>query len=193
MAIDASFNCDLAARGEPFDHFWEHTVGSGHATLALRADWQAQMRRAHDELGFRHVRFHAPGDELQVDGGDDTVDAWLVRGDGGATMLMSNFALPRHPIEPKKVPLTLANAAAAKTARIRRIDADHANPRRRWLEMGSPEYPNPAAVEELYGASAMPSVENAFRRDGSTLLVEVALPPLAVAAVEIGFGDGARH
>ena len=39
-------------------HSWEHTVGSGHAPLALRADWQAQIKRAHDELGFRHVRFH---------------------------------------------------------------------------------------------------------------------------------------
>ena len=34
-------------------------MGSGHAPLALRADWQAQMLRAHQELGFRHVRFHA--------------------------------------------------------------------------------------------------------------------------------------
>ncbi|MET2829126.1 GH39 family glycosyl hydrolase [Mesorhizobium shangrilense] len=52
------FRCDARSQGEDFSHFWEHTVGSGHATLALRADWQAQMRRAHDELGFRHVRFH---------------------------------------------------------------------------------------------------------------------------------------
>jgi len=39
-------------------HFWEHTVGSGHAALALRADWQVQLRRCHFELGFRYVRFH---------------------------------------------------------------------------------------------------------------------------------------
>ncbi|QKC74356.1 beta-xylosidase [Mesorhizobium erdmanii] len=57
-SMDVTFRCDLGVRGEDFPHFWEHTVGSGHATLALRADWQAQMRRAHDELGFRHVRFH---------------------------------------------------------------------------------------------------------------------------------------
>jgi len=24
----------------------------------LRADWQEQLRRRHDEPGFRHVRFH---------------------------------------------------------------------------------------------------------------------------------------
>jgi xylan 1,4-beta-xylosidase len=39
-------------------HVWEHTVGSCHAPLALRADWQAQLRRCHAELGFRRVRFH---------------------------------------------------------------------------------------------------------------------------------------
>ncbi|MFX5697195.1 hypothetical protein ABTE35_19120, partial [Acinetobacter baumannii] len=33
-------------------------MGSDHATMALRADWQTQLRRAHDELGFRYVRFH---------------------------------------------------------------------------------------------------------------------------------------
>ena len=52
------FTCDLTAPATPFLHYWEHTVGSGHAPLALRADWQAQLRRCHEELGFRYVRFH---------------------------------------------------------------------------------------------------------------------------------------
>ncbi len=52
------FSCDLTQEPTEFPHFWEHTVGSGHAPLALRADWQHQLRRAHEELGFRFVRFH---------------------------------------------------------------------------------------------------------------------------------------
>ena len=52
------FVCDLAQPGTPFPHCWEHTVGSCHAPLALRADWQAQLRQCHQELGFQHVRFH---------------------------------------------------------------------------------------------------------------------------------------
>lgn len=51
------FSTDLRD-SQSFPHFWEHTVGSGHALLALRADYQRQLRRAHDELGFKHVRFH---------------------------------------------------------------------------------------------------------------------------------------
>src|SRR6204780_1552415 len=50
--------CNFLQSPKSLPHFWEHTVGSGHAPLALRADWQAQMRRSHEELGFSHVRFH---------------------------------------------------------------------------------------------------------------------------------------
>ena len=56
--MSIKFTCDLNGAVTPLPHFWEHTVGSGHAPLALRADWQAQLKKAHDELGFRHVRFH---------------------------------------------------------------------------------------------------------------------------------------
>jgi xylan 1,4-beta-xylosidase len=53
-----NFFCNLAEGTTPLTHFWEHTVGSDHAPVALRADWQSQLRRCHDELGFRCVRFH---------------------------------------------------------------------------------------------------------------------------------------
>lgn len=52
------FTCNLSEQGNPLSRFWEHTVGSSRALLALRADWHEQMRSCHDELGFRHVRFH---------------------------------------------------------------------------------------------------------------------------------------
>ena len=53
-----NFICNLSERRTPLTHFWEHTVGSGHAPLALRADWQRQIKQCHDELGTRYVRFH---------------------------------------------------------------------------------------------------------------------------------------
>ena len=52
------FSCDLSQQGTELLHSWEHTVGSCHAPLALRADWQQQLRRCQAELGFRYVRFH---------------------------------------------------------------------------------------------------------------------------------------
>ena len=56
--MHTTFIADLSAPCASFPHFWEHTIGSGHATLALRADWRRQLLRSHRELGFKHVRFH---------------------------------------------------------------------------------------------------------------------------------------
>ena len=53
-----NFFCNLAEATTPLPHFWEHTVGSDHAPIALRADWQRQLERSHRELGFKYVRFH---------------------------------------------------------------------------------------------------------------------------------------
>ncbi len=49
---------DLTAALRPLHQPWQWCVGSGHATLALRADWQAHLMQAHNELGFKYVRFH---------------------------------------------------------------------------------------------------------------------------------------
>ncbi len=76
------FVCDLKKNGEALPHFWEHTVGSGHATLALRADWQQQLKRCHDELGFKHVRFHGGlSDNMGtlVDENNEMIYSFLIR------------------------------------------------------------------------------------------------------------------
>ncbi|MDQ2822307.1 MAG: glycosyl hydrolase [Pseudomonadota bacterium] len=58
-----ALRCNLNDTATPLHHPWRHCVGSGHATLALRADWQQQLRMARAELGFRHVRFHGLFDD----------------------------------------------------------------------------------------------------------------------------------
>ena len=61
------FHCQLDQAGARLEHIWSHTIGSDHARMALRADWQAQMRRAHEELGIRYVRFHGILDDDMAD------------------------------------------------------------------------------------------------------------------------------
>ncbi len=56
--MSTTFTADLNAESGPLHHPWRTCVGSGHATLALRADWQAQLRQAKADLDFRYVRFH---------------------------------------------------------------------------------------------------------------------------------------
>ena len=51
----------------PFPHYWEMCVGSSHAYTALRADYQEQLTKVHQELGFKYVRFHGLfDDEMSV-------------------------------------------------------------------------------------------------------------------------------
>ena len=52
---------------KPNDRYWTFCVGSCHAALALRADYQAQLQKAHEELGFQRVRFHGLfSDDMKV-------------------------------------------------------------------------------------------------------------------------------
>ena len=57
-ARPVSIQIDGAAPGQPFPHFWEQMFGSGHAILALRADYQRDMRKVRRHTDFRLVRFH---------------------------------------------------------------------------------------------------------------------------------------
>ena len=45
-------------RTEKLNRHWQYCIGSGHASLALRADYLEQIKKVHDELGIERVRFH---------------------------------------------------------------------------------------------------------------------------------------
>ena len=46
-----------------FPQTWTHSIGSGHAYLALRDDWRTHLQMVHDELGIEFVRFHGVLDD----------------------------------------------------------------------------------------------------------------------------------
>lgn len=50
---------DMRRAGAPVDRFFDLSVGADYPGTLIRADAQAQLRLAADELGFRFVRFHA--------------------------------------------------------------------------------------------------------------------------------------
>jgi xylan 1,4-beta-xylosidase len=120
---------------------------------------------------------------LLVEGSHETVDAWLVRGDRHSTLMLTNFALPRHPIGTEQVSFTLRSAPSAVAASIRRIDLDHANAKRHWEQMGEPDYPSPKAIEELKDLSQLRAEPLAIAGGAGTLSLEVAMPPQSVAAI----------
>jgi len=127
---------------------------------------------------------HSLGTELMpVEGEHATVDAWLVRDGDSATIVLNNFALPRHPIATETVTFTLNGAKSVTSATIRRIDLEHANAKRRWEQMGKPEYLNAAQVAELQEVSRLQPETIEVRQTDGQMTVEVEMPPQAVASI----------
>ncbi len=56
------------------------------------------------------------GEQLRGDGAHPTVDAWVVRGRDRVTAIVTNFALPRHPVRDERVEIVLERCAAAPRA-----------------------------------------------------------------------------
>ena len=68
LCIIATFNLvqsaqewsiDISSKSaDHFEFWWNKCVGSGHASLALREDWQDKIKYIHDEIGVTSVRMH---------------------------------------------------------------------------------------------------------------------------------------
>ena len=131
---------------------------------------------------------HTLGDELiQCPGSHPTVDAWLIRGNRSATIVLTNFALPRHPIATESVTFSVCGAQAAANGTLQRIDLHHANAKHRWEEMGRPEHLSATMVNELDVASRLRSEKQTMALSDGTLDLEVSLPPQSVATIQFAY------
>ena len=124
---------------------------------------------------------------MEVAGTHATVDAWVIRNDKAATIIMTNLAMPRHPIQTELLNLRLSDAPEPRTAWIERIDEDHANPRRLWQKMGEPEYLSALQVAQLETASTLRNEAQRWGQENGNIDLAVALPPQSVAAITIEF------
>jgi xylan 1,4-beta-xylosidase len=129
---------------------------------------------------------HELGTELiAVDGGHATVDAWLVRGDKSASIVLTNFALPTHPIATEQVSFKLVGLSPSSKATIQRIDLEHANAKRRWEQLGRPEYLSSAIVAELDAASRLETFDQLIVREADGARLDVTMPPQSTATIRL--------
>lgn len=134
--------------------------------------------------------FHALGEEQSlVDGLHETVDCSVVQKESSVTIVLTNHTTPGHSIETEQIEIRLDNAREPLRASIERIDYDHANPKRLWMEMGQPEHLTAKEVERLEEASQLITEKQKFSyRDGSIVL-KTNVPAHAVAAITIEFKE----
>ncbi len=129
---------------------------------------------------------HRLGNELlKVSGEHDTVDVWMVRKNNTINIMITNWALPLHPIKTELVKVQLDNSKKVKTSFIERIDDDHANAKKTWLDMGSPRSltPNKVSALEIASALVMEPFETSQERD--SIRVEVTVPSQGIAYITI--------
>ena len=131
---------------------------------------------------------HGLGEELlEVQGAHQTVDAWYVRAGSGSstTLVLTNFALPRHPIAAEQVEVLVDCPAAPLRASVQRIDLEHANAKRHWEQLGQPDYLDARHVEELKQQSMLRSETLEFSHADGRLRLALAMPPQAVASIQL--------
>jgi len=130
---------------------------------------------------------HLGTELLSVEGRHETVNAWVVRGQNAATILLTNHAMPRHPIQTELLRLRITTAPQPRVVYVEKIDDDHANPRRNWQAMGAPKYLSAAQVQDLKAASCVVKQPQPWTYHQQNIDLSFALPPHAVAAITIEF------
>jgi len=84
---------------------------------------------------------------LKVDGGaGSTVEMLATREGDQLSLLVYNHNIPGAEIHAEEVSITLIGFPPNQPLMMARIDGESANPKRKWIELGSPEYP---ALQEL--------------------------------------------
>ena len=128
---------------------------------------------------------HQMGDRrIPVEGGaGSTVEILAVRGEAGLTILAYNHNIPGAEIRAEEIIITLKGISPNPPVSIARIDHENANPKQKWIELGSPEYPAQAELAEIEQAS-MPVIKDLVPETAENgWLLHFSLPPHGIAAI----------
>jgi xylan 1,4-beta-xylosidase len=112
----------------------------------------------------------------------------LARSDDGTLIaLCTNHALPQQPIQDESLTIALQHAIDPKAVFVERIDEQHANAKRSWEVMGASMHQSIDQVHRLRSASELQDEPMSWRRVGDSIVLELVMPPHAVAAVTLKF------
>jgi xylan 1,4-beta-xylosidase len=130
---------------------------------------------------------HELGDRrLTVDGGmGSTVELLAVRGDDDLRIMAYNHNILGAEIKTEDVLITLQGRLPGTPVFITRVDAENANPKQKWIELGSPEYPTLAELAEINKASLPLSQEIIPEPSPDGCRIRFSLPPHGVALVSL--------
>jgi xylan 1,4-beta-xylosidase len=125
--------------------------------------------------------------EVAVDQGSSTVDCVASRNGKSLTILISNHQIPKSPISAEQIELHVSGIKEVRSAWQERIDAEHVNPQRTWMEMGSPTYPDRGQINKLMEASQLHKERIDSNGDESGITISLEIQPHSVVSVTLEY------
>lgn len=132
-------------------------------------------------------------DRLPVAGEDPSVDCWVTRSQNALCVLFVHLEL-HGGAQAAECPaelavLRLTDVPQPRRVSVRRIDCEHANARKEWVDMGMPTSLGTRELDRLHGASALLEEEQAWSWNAGEVTLRVALRANSVAAVTCVFDE----
>ncbi|MBA4383397.1 MAG: beta-xylosidase [Anaerolinea sp.] len=130
---------------------------------------------------------HGLGNErLSVTGGKgSTVEILAVKKDTDLTLLVYNHDIPGSNIHSEEVIIKLAEVTANATASITRIDAEHVNPKQKWINLGSPVYPDKQQLELIEKATQLITKPIMLKFEDGIGLLKFSIPEHGIVEIKI--------
>ena len=127
------------------------------------------------------------GERIEATAVEDAplVDFAASKNDSSITVLLSNFNVLNAPIESEDITINIPELKSAKSAYLMRIDDAHANPKKAWIEMGSPNYLNQNQIEELTKKSELVKEDVILKETADGTEIALTIEPLSAVMVSI--------
>lgn len=130
---------------------------------------------------------HRLGNErIQVTGGtNSTVEILATKEFSELSLLVYNHDIPGSEIHQEDVVIQLAGITDSATATISRIDADHANPKQKWIDLGSPMYPDQKELDQINQSSVLISEPQKISSKDGNGSVQFRIPENGIVEIKI--------
>lgn len=130
---------------------------------------------------------HLGAERLPAEGGGaaDTLEVLATKKDNGLALLLHNHQVEGEAVQNCEVTLKIVHCPEAAHAAVQRIDDGHCNPKRAWVDMGSPEYATAEQIEVLHAAARLHTEVLPISCQDGALTLCLTVPAHGVAAVDI--------
>ena len=130
---------------------------------------------------------HLRGNKLNacVEKASPTVDCFSCRDRQNIIILLTNYQVPLSPVNEEQIHIRLKGCKRVRSAALKRIDENHANPKKAWMDMGSSMSLNSEQIQDLVKASepVEECIEMTF--DGDETVMEFVISSQSVVEIAL--------